>query len=60
MGKEIEFEPSEQVEFKGAFTDPTTAEVKVKNGTGKRMAFKVKCSDNDLFKIRPVMGLVKD
>ena len=53
-------EPGDSVEFKGPFKEPVSSEAKVKNGTGKRMAFKVKCSDNDLFKIRPVMGVLKD
>ena len=60
MGKELELEPSDAVEFKGSFKDPVVVEVKVKNGTGKKMAFKIKCSDNDIFKIRPVMGILKD
>jgi hypothetical protein len=59
-GKELELEPADVVEFKGTFKDPVAKEVKVKNGTGKRMAFKIKCSDNDMFKIRPVMGILKD
>ena len=60
MGKELELEPSDAVEFKGSFKEPIVVEVKVKNGTGKKMAFKIKCSDNDIFKIRPVMGILKD
>ena len=60
MVAELEFEPGSEVKFKGALQDPVPVEVKVKNGTGKKMAYKVKCSDNDLFKIRPVMGILKD
>uniref|UniRef100_A0A1I7TVE5 Major sperm protein n=1 Tax=Caenorhabditis tropicalis TaxID=1561998 RepID=A0A1I7TVE5_9PELO len=33
--------------------------VRVKNSTGKRMAFMVKCSDNMLFSINPVYGIIE-
>ena len=60
MGKELEMEPGDFVEFKGPFKEPVSSELKVKNGTGKRMAFKLKCSENALFKIHPSMGVLKD
>ncbi|CAL2041738.1 unnamed protein product [Caenorhabditis brenneri] len=32
--------------------------VRIKNSTGKRVAFMVKCSDNVLFSINPVYGVI--
>jgi hypothetical protein len=53
-------EPGEKVEFKGTWEEPVTTELKVVNSSGKRMAYKVKCTSNELFKIRPVMGILGD
>lgn len=46
----------EAVEFAGTRTE--TTELRIDNTSGKRLAFKVKCSDNARFKIRPVMGFL--
>lgn len=38
--------------------EPTTALMKITNSTGDHYAFKVKCTSNDIFRIRPPMGLL--
>ena len=53
-------EPAEKVEFKGTMEEAIAVELKVTNSSGKRMAYKVKCTSNELFKIRPVMGILAD
>ena len=53
-------EPAEKVEFKGSWEEAVPVELKVSNSSGKRMAYKVKCTSNELFKIRPVMGILGD
>ena len=38
--------------FDGPFGDPQTVTLKLTNNEDKRVAFKVKCTSNELFKIR--------
>ncbi|KAI6225109.1 Major sperm protein [Aphelenchoides fujianensis] len=54
-------EPAERLVFAGKKlgAEPANATLKVTNPTADRMAFKIKCTSNEMFRIRPVIGVVK-
>jgi hypothetical protein len=52
----ITLEPDAQLTFNGPFTVESKATLKLTNAGDKARAFKVKCTSNDLFKIRPAVG----
>ncbi len=57
---QLTIEPAEKIQFSGPLREATTtAELKLKNTLEKRVAFKVKCTSNSMFKIRPAVGLLK-
>ncbi len=58
MAFELGLEPSEKLSFKGAPKDSISCQLEITNGSKKRQAWKVKCTDNQLFRIRPVVGLL--
>lgn len=52
-------EPHEKILFEGPFSEPKIVELKLTNTEEKAVAYKVKCTNNARFKIRPVMGLLE-
>ncbi|KAI6227405.1 Major sperm protein [Aphelenchoides fujianensis] len=57
----LKLEPAERLVFAGKKlgAEPANATLKVTNPTADRMAFKIKCTSNEMFRIRPVIGVVK-
>ena len=56
----LTLEPAEKLTVVGPFAQMTKAELKITNpADGARCAWKVKCTDNALFRIRPVVGVLK-
>ncbi len=58
MAFELGLDPSEKLNFKGVPKESIWCQLEITNGTKKRQAWKVKCTDNQLFRIRPVVGLL--
>ena len=59
MVRPLHLEPNDKLEFRGDFNGPMDRELRIRNRTGKRQCYKLKSSDNSLFKIRPWTGFVK-
>ncbi len=59
MTFELSLNPSEQIVYKGAMNVQRVCELHITNPTEKGLAWKVKCTDNEIFRIRPVVGLLK-
>ncbi|KAK3890824.1 hypothetical protein Pcinc_005249 [Petrolisthes cinctipes] len=51
-------EPSQELKFKGPFTDVVTSELKLSNPTEKRVCFKVKTTAPRRYCVRPNSGVV--
>jgi hypothetical protein len=57
----MQLEPADKVVFKGKklTEEPTLAEIKITNTTKERQVFKVKCTSNEMFRIRPPVAALK-
>lgn len=57
----LKVDPAERAAFTGSNlgTEPVTIHIKVTNPGKKRIAYKVKCTSNDIFRIRPSVGFLK-
>ncbi|TKR72974.1 hypothetical protein L596_020352 [Steinernema carpocapsae] len=57
----LKLEPAERVAFSGKKLgeEPTTVTLKITNPTKERHAYKVKCTSNEMFRIRPPVGAIK-
>uniref|UniRef100_A0A0R3RZW0 Major sperm protein n=1 Tax=Elaeophora elaphi TaxID=1147741 RepID=A0A0R3RZW0_9BILA len=55
---QLKIEPDTRLEFKSdkLTEEPCEIEVKLTNSTKDRQAFKVKCTSNDIFRVRPSLG----
>ncbi|CAJ0573100.1 unnamed protein product, partial [Mesorhabditis spiculigera] len=57
---QLQCEPAGKLSFtRDAASGAVRAKLKITNKSDTRQAFKVKCTRNDLFKIRPSMGLLE-
>lgn len=58
---ELKLEPAEKVVFAGKKLgeEATNATLKITNPTGDRIAYKVKCTSNELFRIKVPVGVLK-
>lgn len=54
----LKVDPVELAFNVGSWQAPVTKELTIANTSDNRLAFKIKCTANDLFKIRPVMGIL--
>lgn len=54
----LQLEPSDKIAFSSPdpATKPAATTLKLKNTTQDRLAYKVKCTSNALFRIRPPVG----
>ena len=57
----LQLEPADKITFSDPELDkyPDTVTLKLKNTTSERLAYKVKCTSNAHFRIRPPVGLVE-
>jgi hypothetical protein len=57
----LQLEPSDKITFSGPELDKysETVTLKLKNTASERLAYKVKCTSNAHFRIRPPVGLVE-
>jgi hypothetical protein len=58
----LKLEPAERiiVASKKLGEEPTHTTLKISNNTKERCAFKVKCTSNELFRIRPPLGILRN
>ncbi|ETN83909.1 MSP domain protein [Necator americanus] len=56
---QLKIEPDTKLFFKYKLNEPCTIEMKITNTTKDRQTFKVKCTDNDIFRVRPPLSFVK-
>ncbi|VBB27865.1 unnamed protein product [Acanthocheilonema viteae] len=54
----LRIEPRDKLTFIGDITGEIHATIKLTNNSDSRQAFKVKCTRNDLFRIRPAIGIL--
>ncbi|EYC43797.1 hypothetical protein Y032_0480g2232 [Ancylostoma ceylanicum] len=54
----IAMEPNDKIRFVGDFTQEIKTHLKITNKSDMKQAFKIKCTRNDLFKIRPATGIL--
>lgn len=54
----FQIEPPEKVRFIGDIKGEIKAQLKITNKSDTKQAFKVKCTRNDIFKIRPATGIL--
>ncbi|CAD5224047.1 unnamed protein product [Bursaphelenchus okinawaensis] len=55
---QIQVQPKDRVTFSGDLSTEVVASLRLTNKSDSRQAFKVKCSRNDLFRIRPATGIL--
>ncbi|MFH4976926.1 hypothetical protein AB6A40_003635 [Gnathostoma spinigerum] len=57
----MSLEPAKEVVFRGDDLDvrPRTEHVTLTNTTKCRQAFKVKCSSNEIFRVKPAIGFIR-
>lgn len=55
----LQLEPSNELRFRGPFTDVVTAELKLLNPTDKRICFKVKTTAPKRYCVRPNSGILE-
>ena len=55
---QLSTEPKDRVIFTGDWSKELTAIMKITNKSDARQAYKVKCTRNDLFRIRPPSGIL--
>ncbi|CAD5218874.1 unnamed protein product [Bursaphelenchus okinawaensis] len=55
---QLQLQPKERITFSGDLSAETTSVLRLTNKSDSRQAFKVKCSRNDLFRIRPAKGIL--
>ncbi|KAI6172376.1 Major sperm protein [Aphelenchoides besseyi] len=53
---QLDVEPKKRLLISGDLSTEITTTMRITNKSDSRQAFKVKCSRNDLFRIRPAMG----
>ncbi|KAK6013084.1 MSP domain protein, partial [Ostertagia ostertagi] len=56
---QLKVDPDTKLVFKYKLNEPCTIELKITNTTKDRQTFKVKCTDNDIFRVRPPLSFVK-
>lgn len=58
---QLKIEPADKIVFvvKKPGEEPSNAEIKITNTTKQRQAVKVKCTSNDMFRIRPAVLAIK-
>uniref|UniRef100_A0A9J2Q6C6 Major sperm protein n=1 Tax=Ascaris lumbricoides TaxID=6252 RepID=A0A9J2Q6C6_ASCLU len=56
---QLTIEPSDKLVFTGDVTGEIRLSMKLTNNSDSRQAFKVKCTRNDLFRIRPATGILE-
>ncbi|XGW30449.1 hypothetical protein V3C99_009430, partial [Haemonchus contortus] len=56
--KYITMEPNDTIKFVGDFNSEIKTHLKITNKSDMKQAFKIKCTRNDLFKIRPATGIL--
>ncbi|KAK6045615.1 MSP domain protein [Cooperia oncophora] len=56
---QLKVDPDTKLVFKYKVNEPCTIELKITNTTKDRQTFKVKCTDNDIFRVRPPLSFVK-
>ncbi|KAK6727104.1 hypothetical protein RB195_005042 [Necator americanus] len=54
----ITMEPNDKIRFVGDLTQEIKTHLKITNKSDMKQAFKIKCTRNDLFKIRPATGIL--
>ncbi|VDK71499.1 unnamed protein product [Litomosoides sigmodontis] len=54
----LRIEPRDKLTFTGDVMGEIHATIKLTNKSDSRQAFKVKCTRNDLFRIRPAVGIL--
>ncbi len=54
----LTLDPADRIQFKGPLNTSLVCELRILNPTGKRQAWKVKCTNNDLLRIRPSIGVL--
>ncbi len=59
MSFKLQVEPDDVLKFQGPFTSPVLVKLKLTNSGDSRKAYKVKCTSNKMFRIRPVVGLLR-
>uniref|UniRef100_A0A914YM45 Major sperm protein n=1 Tax=Panagrolaimus superbus TaxID=310955 RepID=A0A914YM45_9BILA len=55
---QLSVEPKNRILFNGDWTKDLTTTLKITNKSDSRQAYKVKCTRNDLFRIRPPSGIL--
>ncbi|CAB3402741.1 unnamed protein product [Caenorhabditis bovis] len=55
----LKVEPADKLVFKYKLGEECTIDMKITNPLKERNSFKVKCTDNDIFRVRPPLGFVK-
>ncbi|VDL72554.1 unnamed protein product [Nippostrongylus brasiliensis] len=57
----LQLEPADKIIFSGKKLgeEPTPATIKITNTLKERVAYKVKCTSNEMFRIRPPVGALK-
>uniref|UniRef100_A0AC34FK66 MSP domain-containing protein n=1 Tax=Panagrolaimus sp. ES5 TaxID=591445 RepID=A0AC34FK66_9BILA len=55
---QLSVEPKNRILFNGDPTKELTTTLKITNKSDSRQAYKVKCTRNDLFRIRPPSGIL--
>ncbi|ETN74911.1 MSP domain protein [Necator americanus] len=54
----IAMEPNDKIRFVGDLNQEIKTLLKITNRSDMKQAFKIKCTRNDLFKIRPATGIL--
>ncbi|KAJ1369487.1 hypothetical protein KIN20_030962 [Parelaphostrongylus tenuis] len=57
----LQLEPADKIIFSGKKLgeEPAPASIKITNTLKERIAYKVKCTSNEMFRIRPPVGALK-
>uniref|UniRef100_A0A8R1EH41 MSP domain-containing protein n=1 Tax=Caenorhabditis japonica TaxID=281687 RepID=A0A8R1EH41_CAEJA len=55
----MKVDPADKLVIKYKGLEEGTCSVKITNTLKERACFKVKCTDNDIFRVRPPLGFVK-
>jgi len=55
---QLSVEPKDKITFSGDLSSEITTNLRLTNKSDSRQAFKVKCSRNDLFRIKPACGVL--
>ncbi|ULU02488.1 hypothetical protein L5515_005057 [Caenorhabditis briggsae] len=55
----LKVEPADKIAIKYNMKDEATVPLSIMNPTKERICYKVKCTDNEIFRVRPPLGLVE-